>query len=316
LDEIAHPISEELHTMLAYHLGWETRIGQDSNRGKRIRPLLLLMTVAAAGGDWVSAIPAGAAVELVHNFSLIHDDIQDNSPLRRGRPTVWKIWGIPQAINAGDNMYSLAIQAVLRLESKTNASIALKATNTLLETCLRLTEGQYLDIAYETRSNIRLDEYWNMIGRKTGALLSACTQIGAMVAGKDEEIIHNYRQFGYELGLAFQVKDDLLGIWGQGALTGKSTESDLVSGKKSLPVIFGLSQAGKFAQRWRQGHIMPEEVEALASQLEVEGALEYGKQAVEEHTHKATQALDDARPAMPYGEILKSMALKLLDRSG
>jgi geranylgeranyl diphosphate synthase type I len=316
MDEIAHPVSEELHTMLAYHLGWETRLGNKSSSGKRIRPLLLLLTTAAAGGGWVSALPAAAAVELIHNFSLIHDDIQDNSPLRRGRPTVWKIWGIPQAINAGDSMYSLAFQAMLRLETTCTNKVALRATNTLLNTCLRLTEGQYLDIAFESRPEIKLDDYWGMIGRKTAALLSACAQIGALVAAIDETKISSYQTFGFELGLAFQVQDDLLGIWGQAALTGKSTDSDLVSGKKSLPVIYGLTKEAKFSHRWRRGQISPEEVKALASQLENEGALEYGKREVVKHTQNALKALEDAAPLIPYGDILKSIAMKLLDRSG
>jgi geranylgeranyl diphosphate synthase type I len=307
---------EEFHHMLAYHLGWEGAGAGPEATGKRIRPLLALLTAAAAGGEWRKALPAAAAIELVHNFSLIHDDIEDNSPLRRGRPTVWKIWGIPQAVNAGDAMFTLAHLAMLRLEETASPGAALAAARILQATCLKLTQGQYLDIAYENRTDLTLDSYWEMVGGKTAALIAACTECGALVAGAGEATRHSYRQFGQFLGLAFQAQDDLLGIWGDSAVTGKSAESDLLEGKKSLPVLYGLARSGLFARRWLHGPVSPEEVPTLAAQLASEGALAYTREASSRLTAQALQALADAHPRGDAGQALFELADKLLNRQG
>ncbi len=307
---------EELHHMLAYHLGWAGPGAGPEARGKRIRPLLVLLTCAAAGTAWEQALPAAAAVELIHNFSLIHDDIEDNSPLRRGRPTVWARWGIPQAINAGDTMFTLAHLAILRLADSASAQIALQASQALHDTCLNLTQGQYLDISYQARGDLTLDAYWPMVGGKTAALLAACAHIGALVAGAEPGVCLDYRQFGWSLGLAFQAQDDLLGIWGDTALTGKSTESDLLSGKKSLPVLYGLNLGGAFAQRWARGPVKHEEVSSLANQLEMEGARSYTQAQADELTQAALTALDKAHPRGEAGEALRTLALMLLQRQG
>ncbi|HEX6304724.1 MAG TPA: polyprenyl synthetase family protein [Anaerolineales bacterium] len=305
---------EGLHHILAYHLGWEGEAAGAEAGGKRIRPLLLLLTCAAAGGQWGHALPAAAGVELLHNFSLIHDDIQDNSPLRRGRATVWSIWGIAQAINAGDAMFTLAHLAMLRLEETTSAPLAIQAYRLIQETSLHLTQGQYLDLAYESRGDLTLDAYWPMVKGKTAALLSACTEIGALVARASPGRRAAYRQFGSSLGLAFQVQDDLLGIWGNSALTGKSAQSDLLSGKKSLPVLYGLSQNGPFTQRWCQGEITPADLPALADQLEREGARDYTQETANRLTDQALATLETAGPEGEAGEALVDLAHRLLRR--
>jgi geranylgeranyl diphosphate synthase type I len=136
--------SSRLHDILAYHMGWKTDGETAIVHGKRIRPLMVLLVCSAAGGDWMPALPGASAVELIHNFSLIHDDIEDRSPLRRGRPTIWKKWGIPQAINTGDAMYALAHLEAVRLAQTVNPSVGLQAVEILQSTCLHLTQGQYL----------------------------------------------------------------------------------------------------------------------------------------------------------------------------
>jgi len=308
--------SDGLKHMLAYHLGWEGEGASLEARGKRIRPLLVLFTAAAAGGEWERALPAAAAVELVHNFSLIHDDIEDNSPTRRGRSTVWKKWGVAQAINAGDAMFTLAHLATLRLQDTAYSLIAFKATKILQNVCLRLTQGQYMDLAYEARGDLSMEAYWPMVSGKTAALISACTELGALVAETNDIICASYREFGYSLGLAFQAQDDLLGIWGDAAITGKSAESDLLSGKKSLPVLFGLSQNGPFAARWNQGPITPEEVPGLAVQLEHEGAYTATQAQATQLTDQSLGALEQANPQGEAGEALRTLALRLLKRQG
>ena len=304
----------ELHNMLVYHMGWKGEGAGPQATGKRIRPLIVLLTAQAAGSNWENALPAAAAVELIHNFSLLHDDIEDNSQLRRGRPTVWTKWGIPQAINAGDAMFTLAHLALLRLEETVSPVITLRATRLLQQTCLHLTQGQYLDISYEKRDRLSLEDYWPMVTGKTAALIAACTELGALIADAGEDTCNDYRSFGLNLGLAFQVLDDVLGIWGDSDIIGKSNTSDLVEGKKSLPVLVGLQKKGKFANRWMEGLITPEEVPALAEQLELEGGRAYAQNQADRLTQLALQSLEDANPQGEAGEALFELADILLKR--
>ena len=314
LARLDEPRYAEMRTMLAYHLGWEGEGAGPKARGKRVRPLLLLLTAAASGGLWQAALPAAAAVELVHNFSLIHDDIQDRSDTRRGRPTVWHNWGIAQAINAGDAMFTLAFSALSRLRETVDAATALEAHTVLQDACLALTQGQYLDLAYEQRHDLTEADYWPMIRGKTAALLAASADLGALVAQAPPEQRAAYRRFGEFLGLAFQVQDDELGIWGDEALTGKPTASDLLEGKNSLPVLYGLAHSPAFAQRWRQGPLQPDEVPQMVAHLEACGARAYIRRKAADLTAQALQALDEARPQGEAGEALRALATKLLER--
>jgi geranylgeranyl diphosphate synthase type I len=308
------PGVDELRHMIAYHMGWEGEGSGAVAQGKRVRPLLVLLTTTAAGGDWKAALPAAAAVELLHNFSLVHDDIEDNSPLRRGRPTVWRKWGIAQAINTGDALYALAYLALERLAETASPAAALQAARLFNHACLHLTQGQYLDLAYQYYPSLGVKDYWPMIGGKTAALLEACTGLGALVAVTDENELQAYREFGRLLGLAFQIQDDLLGIWGDAALTGKSTDRDLVEGKKSLPVLYGLEKGGAFAERWQRGRVSPDEAPALAALLEAEGGRAYTEQAAARLTWQAMQALEDTNPQKEGGIALRELAESLLNR--
>ncbi len=311
LDE---PRYAEMRAMLAYHLGWEGEGAGPKARGKRVRPLLLLLTTAAAGGAWQDALPAAAAVELIHNFSLIHDDIQDRSDTRRGRSTVWRKWGVAQAINAGDAMFTLAHLATLRLRDRHGAERTLEANAVLQRACLHLTQGQYLDLAYEQRHDLTEADYWPMVRGKTAALLAACTDLGALLAQAPAAQRAAYRRFGEYLGLAFQVQDDELGIWGEEAVTGKPTASDLLEGKNTLPVLYGLAHSPAFAQRWRQGPIQGHEIPALVALLEGCGAREYTRQKAAELTAQALDALEAAQPQGEAGMALRQLAAQLLQR--
>jgi geranylgeranyl diphosphate synthase, type I len=302
------------HEMLTYHMGWTGEGAGPEAAGKRIRPLMLLLCTAAGSASWQLALPAAAAVELVHNFSLVHDDIEDNSDKRRGRTTVWKKWGMPQGINAGDGLFVLSNLALTDLEAGYPAETILRAAKILHQTCLDLTRGQFLDISYEDCTDLTVEDYWPMVSGKTAALLSTCCQIGALLGGADEARQEAYRAFGYYLGLAFQVQDDILGIWGNEALTGKSAASDLVDGKKSLPVLFGLEKKGEFAKRWGQGSIRAEEVRELAKLLETESAQTSAREAARQMTDLALENLHAANPQGEAGESLKMLADKLLQR--
>jgi geranylgeranyl diphosphate synthase type I len=311
IDQISGGQYFGLRSMLAYHLGWEGEGAGVEAQGKRIRPLLTLLSAAALGADWNKVLPAAAGVELLHNFSLIHDDIQDQSTARRGRPTVWVKWGLPQAINAGDLMFTLAYQALLRL---TPAEVALAATHILSQACIRLTEGQYLDLSYETSQGLPLESYWLMIAGKTGALLAACCELGALAARADPSQCQAMHNFGLALGLAFQVQDDWLGIWGDTALTGKSVESDLVSGKKTLPVVYALSLNKTFARQWHPGPKTPQEVSGLAAILADEGAGEYTLKEAQRLTGEALLAIEAAGCSQAGEQYLKDFTGQLLHR--
>jgi geranylgeranyl diphosphate synthase type I len=303
-----------LYAMMAYHLGWEGEGAGPNATGKRIRPTLVLLTTEAAGGRWKSALPAAVSVELIHNFSLLHDDIEDNSSLRRGRPTVWVKWGVPQAINTGDSMFSLAHLAMLGLANTTSPFVAFRAIQILEEICLDLTKGQFLDIAYENQRDLKIEDYWPMVTGKTGVLLAGCTELGALIAGVDEESQFHYRSFGLNLGLAFQALDDLLGIWGDSGKIGKSIASDLITGKKSLPVLYGLEKNGKFSKRWKEGPISPEDVQATADLLEAEGARTYTQEIADHYTKNALGELKKANPIGDAGAALRLLANQLLRR--
>ena len=319
--ELKHQIArlDEPHTrpfyeMLTYHMGWTGEDAGPEATGKRIRPLMTLLTVAACDIEWLRAVPASAAIELVHNFSLVHDDIQDNSERRRGRLTAWKIWGAPIAINVGDALFVLSNLAVMDLGQYYTAEKTIKAATVLHNTCLDLTRGQFLDMSYEERENVPVENYWPMVAGKTASLLSACCHIGSILGGADESTQDAYRSFGHALGLAFQVQDDILGIWGDEAITGKSAASDLLEGKKSLPVLHGLTKGGKFAERWRQGPIKPSEVEEIAKLLASEGSYEYTHAISRQMTTMALDSLREADPQGEAGEALMELANKLIKR--
>lgn len=313
------------HEMLTYHMGWTGEGSGPRAAGKRIRPLMTLLSAASfyrakeseekSEANWQNAISAAAAIELIHNFSLVHDDIQDNSELRRGRKTVWVNWGAPMAINVGDALFVIANQAVLDLSTKYPADIVVKAAKVLSQACLELTQGQYLDMSYEERTNLTIEDYWPMIAGKTSALLSACTNIGALLGYANDAQVEDMRLFGYHLGLAFQVQDDILGIWGNEAVTGKSASSDLVEGKNSLPVLFALEKKGQFAERWNRGPITMEEVSSVAQLLENEGAKAYAEEISEAETQKALQHLHKASPQGEAGRNLTELAHLLLKRN-
>lgn len=308
------PRTKPFHEMLTYHMGWTGEGAGPEATGKRIRPLLVLLCAAACGADWQPALPAAAAVELVHNFSLVHDDIQDNSDKRRGRPTTWVKWGAPMAINVGDVLFVMSNQAIMDLKKNYQAEMVVRAAEILHNTCLDLTRGQFLDMSYEERNDLGAEDYWPMVAGKTAALLSACCHIGALLGGADEAKQEAYRSFGHYLGLAFQVQDDILGIWGDEAMTGKSAASDLVEGKNSLPVLAGLSADGQFAARWKQGPIQSHEVEEVARLLSNEGGYSAAYDASKQMTDLALLNLYEMDTQGEAGETLFELANKLLKR--
>lgn len=293
LDQLLKDYPSEYGSMLKYQLGWEGENSGLEAQGKRIRPLLVLLANHACGGDWRNALPAAAAVELVHNFSLIHDDIQDCSETRRGRKTVWVKWGEAQAINAGDAMLTTAHLSLFRMQADLEQALLNQALKLLQSACLKLTRGQYLDIAFEDQNDLPMDLYWQMVEGKTGALLAACLGLGALTALAEESLWHSLMDFGSKIGAAFQVQDDWLGIWGDNQLTGKSNTSDLVAKKKTYPVLLGIQNRKDFYREWQSlSSVSDEDAVRLAALLEQEGSAQSTRQKFEQLYADAFNLLD------------------------
>jgi len=308
-DTLGDPAVQEMQIMLSYHLGWS----EDSKQtGKRIRPLLTLLSCSGAGGTWEKALPAAAAVELIHNFSLIHDDIEDHSATRRGRPALWKRWGLAQGLNAGDAMFSLAFHTLQVLEeNELPAERILACRRHIEDACLELTKGQYMDIAFETRENVSLKEYELMIGGKTGALLAAAAASGACLATDSTAVIDAFHRFGFHLGLAFQIEDDILGIWGDPALTGKPAGDDLLQRKKTHPILYSLAHSSRFNDGWKRPDTS---VFTLIEAMEGVSARTDAEKASQKHTEFALQALSEALPAGEAANELEQLSRQLLKR--
>jgi geranylgeranyl diphosphate synthase type I len=236
--------------MVAYHMGWTDRTGiaQNSAPGKMVRPALCLWACEACGGTVEDALSAAACLEWVHNFTLVHDDIQDGDRERRGRDTVWAIWGLPQGINAGDALFARAF-ATLAGES-THPQRRLRAVRLIANAVLVVVEGQSLDLRFEGRPETPLRAYMRMIRSKTGALIGASLETGAVMADADTSVRARLRHAGILLGVAFQIRDDWLGTWGDPKATGKSSSGDLGRCKLTYPIVAGYAAMSQ-AQRSR-----------------------------------------------------------------
>ncbi|GAA3542677.1 family 2 encapsulin nanocompartment cargo protein polyprenyl transferase [Amycolatopsis ultiminotia] len=226
-----------MRRIAGYHFGWWDATGEpvSGSGGKALRPALVLLCAEAAGGDPADAIAAAVAVELVHNFSLLHDDVMDGDETRRHRPTAWTVFGTGSAVLAGDALLTLAFD-VLSADGPA-------ATRLLSTAVLELLHGQHEDLAFERRDEVSTEECVRMAQGKTAALLSAACTLGVLVVGGRGTHVERFGRFGRSLGLAFQHVDDLLGIWGDPAVTGKPVYSDLRSRKKSLPIVAALTSA-------------------------------------------------------------------------
>lgn len=305
--------------MLHYHMGWIDQDGQKAEveRGKRIRPVIALLVSEAVCGDFQPARPPAAAVELIHNFSLLHDDIQDGSPLRRNRDTVWKLWGDAQGINAGDALFALAHLAIPRLASSDTDGGTLTRLLVLLdETCLELTRGQHLDMLFEAQAQVGTDDYLDMIEGKTAALIAASGEMGALAAGADRKTQQEYRAFARHLGLAFQVLDDVLDIWGDPALTGKEAAVDIRDRKKSLPVLYGLEQSEELRELYTDPQPFDNAgVRRAIHLLDSAGARDYAEGLARDYSRRTIAHLEAASPSGDAGQALFELVEVLLRRN-
>ncbi len=310
-----------LFAWMRYHLGWENAAGEpiEARSGKMLRPLALLLATDLVGGDVASAVPAAAAIELVHNFSLLHDDIEDRSDTRHGRPTLWTFAGDAQAINTGDGMFTVARLAMHRLLDRgLPAERVLAATRTLDETCLRLVHGQWLDIGFETRADVTIAEYVAMASGKTAAMFSAPFAMGARLGGASDEVVEGFAAYGDALGLGFQAVDDILGIWGDPAVTGKPVGDDLSSRKLTYPVLSAMAEGGEdaraLARRYAQPSSEPGEVEELTALVTSAGGRAATERFAEEQRTRALAALRGAGVAETAIAVCEAYADLIVER--
>jgi geranylgeranyl diphosphate synthase type I len=313
----AEPAPDELAGMLRYHLGWVDATFRPvrAEQGKRLRPALCLLVCEAARGRWQDAVPAAAAVELIHNFSLVHDDIEDASPLRRHRPTLWHVWGIPKAINAGD---ALLVHAQLALaDLPVDAERRLRAIALLARASLRLCAGQHGDLDAPAATLPTLAQYYAMIEGKTAALLAAAAELGALVAGCDAPTQDAYGRLGRELGVAFQLQDDLLDVWGHADRTGKPAREDLRNKKRSLPVVLTATRASDEQRTELTGLLEQDaplaagQIARLVTMMEALDVPSVGESLVRKHLLACLDSLEVGAPA-PAGRALVGELIQLV----
>jgi geranylgeranyl diphosphate synthase, type I len=314
--------------MVRYHLGYAGRDLQPLDRravdrGKRMRPAVALLAAGAAGGDPRAAAPVGAAVELLHNFSLIHDDVQDESPTRRHRPTVWSLWGVGQAINAGDALFAAAHLPLYRLASSgVSADLILRLLEAFDRMTIAIVEGQTLDLTFEARPDVSAGEYLEMIAGKTAAIVRFAAWAGALLGGADEAAASRWAEFGLALGLGFQIRDDLLGIWGAQEATGKAPADDVRRRKQSLPILIlrdrlDDAERAELDRLYATPNVDRAGVRRVLALLEREAVRQEVEAAIANYHDRATAALlAAARPdSNPARDRLLTLVERLSSRS-
>lgn len=289
-------LGSELRGPAFYHFGWTDPDGTPTagNGGKGVRSALALLSAAAVGAEEEVGVPGAVAVELVHNFSLLHDDIIDEDAERRHRPTVWALWGIGSAVIVGDALASLAQQVLLELQTPSGCA----AAHRLAVATSWMIAGQSQDMAAEGLVGVSLAACEKMERGKTGALLGAAASIGAELAGASGPQLSALERFGVELGLAFQATDDLLGIWGDPSRTGKPAWSDLRQRKASLPVAAAVAKGGTLAAEL--GSLLggqscsDDDLARAAAIVEEAGGRAYCEEAARSHKRAALEVLEEA----------------------
>lgn len=291
VDRLDRPMRE----IAAYHFGWTDERGRPASAsGKALRPALVLLSARAAGGGPEAGLPGAVAVELVHQFSLLHDDIMDGDRTRRHRPAAWTVFGVPAAILCGDALVTLALEVLLEPGTRGGQWAARGLTAATAE----LIAGQALDLEFERRERITLDECLRMSSAKTAALLACACSLGAMLCEAPAPLTTALTAYGADLGVAFQLTDDLLGIWGSPDVTGKPVLNDLRSRKKSLPVTAALNagtadSAGLAELLSRPGELPEDELRRAARLVESAGGRAWTEAEADARVASARAHLDE-----------------------
>ncbi|MFJ6217123.1 polyprenyl synthetase family protein [Streptomyces sp. NPDC092296] len=321
LREAVGRLAAPMDTVAAYHFGWIDRDGRPAagDGGKAVRPALALLSAQAVGADPAIGAPGGTAVELVHNFSLLHDDLMDGDETRRHRATAWTVFGAAQAILVGDALFALATEVLLDAPDTSAISPvdAARAVRRITVATRKLIDGQAQDLSFEHRDRVTVDECLEMEGNKTGALLACASSIGAVLAGADDTVADALERYGYHLGLAFQAVDDLLGIWGATEVTGKPHWGDLRQRKKSLPVSAALADGGPASLRLAELLADPEgrgdedeqQLAARAALIEEAGGRAWTQDEARRQHKTALAALDE----VPMPDVVREHFVALAE---
>jgi len=290
-------LSDELLPVIEYHFGWKTIKGIEApeDTGKRLRPSLAVLSAEAVGRDLEVAIPGAVAVELIHNFSLIHDDIIDGDKERRHRPSAWTAFSIEDALIAGDALHTLAFQVLL----EENTPERVQAARRLVDATTTMISGQAADMTFDDLPTVSFEECLKMEAAKTGALLGYSSSVGAILSGADENTCNALEVFGYELGLAYQAVDDVLGIWGDPKITGKPAGNDLREKKKSMPVSIVLSANNSDSEKLLEifstkEDLDEEEIVRASALIENAGGREATLEEADKHLKRAIEFLNNA----------------------
>ncbi|MEV7725969.1 family 2 encapsulin nanocompartment cargo protein polyprenyl transferase [Streptomyces sp. NPDC087917] len=302
----------DMRRVAMYHFGWEHEDGTPAagSTGKAIRPALVMASARALGGSAdraEDAVRAAVAVELAHNFTLLHDDVIDKDVRRRGRSTAWTVFGIPDAIITGDAMMALALKVLAEDPHPASSPAAARLSACVIELCA----GQQADCAFEQRPNVSLDECLTMATAKTGALLGCACALGALYAGAGPDEVDAMDAFGREAGLAFQLIDDLIGIWGDPGHTGKPAGADLIARKKSLPVVAALTsgtEAGEELAALYAGPMTGDDVHRAARAVERAGGRDWAQGHAADRMGRAVQELSRAVPDLAAAGGLLALA--------
>ncbi|MFF2521560.1 family 2 encapsulin nanocompartment cargo protein polyprenyl transferase [Streptomyces liangshanensis] len=304
-------LPDSIRRVAMYHFGWEHADGTPASgrAGKAIRPALVLASARALGGEPLHAVRAAVAVELAHNFTLLHDDVIDEDPTRRHRATAWTVFGTPAAIIAGDAMMALALRLLAEDPHPASGAASARLAACVIELCA----GQQADCAFEQRApdEVSLDECVAMAMAKTGALLGSSCALGALYAGADDEEIAAMDAFGREAGLAFQLIDDLIGIWGDPDTTGKPAGADLAAHKKSLPVVAALASGTPAAEELAELYRSPMDSAAIrraADAVERAGGRDWAQVQAADRMARAVQQLSRAVPDLTAAGDLLALA--------
>lgn len=316
---ICPPDMPLLWEMVAYHFGWDK---PHLNPSKRLRPQFVLLSAALFGGDLQLAMLPAVAIEVLHNYTLIHDDIEDSGESRHGRSSLWQVYGPAQALNTGDFLASSTHTILSRLEGQVSPDVLRKVRSHFERAGLGVTLGQHLDILSEKLPTISLAEYERLIELKTARLFEAAFGMGAVLAGATAAQEDALVRLGRNFGLGFQVLDDYLGIWAAPNETGKSTSTDLISRKKSFPILFGQEKGGRFTKLWNTlGVITEEDAKSLAELLSADGAEDVTREKALAYATSALKELNalDGKPdyQAALGQLIRQVfaPLRISDSS-
>ena len=316
--DIINTITEELKVITPVNLQ-EASVYLTEAGGKKLRPALTLIPAEAVGGSRENALKAGSAIELIHTFSLIHDDIMDNDDMRRGMPSVHKVWGEDVAILAGDTLFSKAFEIIINSNSEVITPVQINNTlSTVADACVKICEGQALDMEFENRFDVSEDEYFEMIFKKTGALISASTKVGAIMGGADREVIDAMYEYGRLIGFAFQIQDDYLDLVSDEETLGKPIGSDIVKGKMTIIAVNALSNADdddceKLLKILKNNNNSQEDIDTAIDIFNKYGAIDYARNTALDCVKKSKEVLD-VLPDSSSKQILIDIADFVLER--